>query len=139
MCLEDRFLLALYAQPGYTSLKELAGRFSLTETALLSIVHRIVVDHPEFLLQEGGEEALRLSPNKEGEGAVRAFVESGGYTAINEEEFRRYYQEELSLYNRLQRLKENVSHLAWVKWTGIVGLSLAAGFGLTSYLRSAKR
>lgn len=139
MCLEDRFLLALYDQPGYTSLRDLAARFSLTDTAALSIVHRIAGDHPEFLLQEGDEGALRISPNKETEAPARAFVESGGYTAINEEEFRRYYEEELSLYNRLQRLKENVSHLAWVKWTGIVGLSLAAGLGLTAYLRSERR
>ena len=139
MCLEDRFLLALYDQPGYIPLRDLATRFSITETALLSVVHRIVKDYPEYLLQEGGEEALRISPNKEAESGLRAFIEGGGYTAINEEEFRRYYAEELSLYNRLQRLKENVSQLAWVKWTGIVGLSLAAGVGLTAYLRSERR
>lgn len=139
MCLEDRFLLALYNQPGYTSLSDLAARVSLTETALLSIVHRITADHPEFILQQGSEEAIQVSPNKLMEAEVRAFVEEGGYTAINEEEFRRYYHEEWSLYTRLQNLREDMAHQAWVKWTGIVGLSLAAGLGLTAYLRSDKR
>ncbi len=139
MCLEDRVLLAVYDQPGYTPLPDLANRVSLTETAVLSILHRITADHPEFLLQQGDQTSLRLAPNKQTETAVKGFVENGGYTAINEEEFRKYFGEELSLYNRLQRFKENMAQKAWIKWTGVAGLGIAAGFGLVAYLRSRKK
>lgn len=139
MCLEDRVLLALYDQPGYIPLPDLADRVSLTENALLSIVHRIAADRPDFLLQQGDETALMFSANTQTEAAVKTFVANGGYTAINEEEFRKYFTEELSLYNRLQRFKEDVAQKEWIKWTGIAALSIAAGIGVTAYLRSRKK
>ena len=139
MCLEDRVLLALYNQPGYTPLPDIANRVSLTETAVLAIVHRISADHPGFLLQEGDETSLRISPNQQSKTEVNRFVESGGYTAINEEEFRKYFGEELSLYNRLQRFKEDMAEKAWIKWAGITMLSIAAGIGATVYLKSRKK
>lgn len=137
MCLEDRFLTALYDQHGFIPVSNLSNQLSLTETALISIVHRVAETHPDFVRLQGEEPNLQVSPNVEGAIAVKEFLAEGGFTAINEAEFLKYYHSELSLYTKLQDLKESVVRLSWVRWAAMAGLLTGFGVGMARYARRA--
>lgn len=137
MCLEDRFLTALYGKTGFEPVSALANQLSLTETALVSIIHRIAETHPDYVRLQGEEPALQVSPNTEGAIAVQEFLAGGGFTAINEAEFLKYYHSELSLYTKFYDLKEQMTRQKWVRWAALTGLVAGFGIGVARYARSA--
>ena len=138
MCLEDRLLVALYKENDFVPMTELADRISITDTATLSIIHRIAGSYPHFIRQEGAYSALRIAPNREQESQVSSFLAEGGFTAINEEEFRQYYLTELESYNRFQRLKHAIKEKVWIRWATGLGFALGGGLVLARRLKSNK-
>ncbi len=136
MCLEDRLLVALYKEAGLVPMTEMADRVSITDTAALSIIHRIRKNNPDFIREEGEDSDLRIGANSAKEAEVAAFLAGGGFTAINEEEFRQYYLTELESYNRFQRLKHNLQEKAWIRWATGFGFALGGGLLLLKRLKS---
>lgn len=137
MCLEDRFLITLYNQQAAISIKAMADAVSLTENALHSIIHRIQKGYPDYVIvQEEATDALVLSPNDTLEKQVRQFLSEGGFTAINEQEFREYYAREMEEYTRLQKLKRMLQQYRWVKWTAGVLLSFGIGIGMAALVKA---
>ena len=140
MCLEDRFLITLYNQQHEISLKTMADAVSLTENALQSIIHRIQRGYPDYLIiQENGDHAIILSPNSDRQTDVRQFLAGGGFTAINEQEFREYYAHELEEYTRLEKLKHTLQRYRWIKWTAGLVLAIGAGIGVAALIKAKKR
>ena len=137
MCLEDRFLFALYNQPGFVSVKLLADDISITENALLSIINRINTGFPDYLLlQESLEGGAQVSPNAEFQQEVRLFLADGGFSAINEQELRDYYKMEM---NRLQKIKNALQEYRWIKWASGTLLTIGGGFGIFIFIKSLKK
>jgi hypothetical protein len=136
MCLEDRLLVALYKEAGLVPMTEMADRISITDTAALSIIHRIRKTYPEFIREEGDDSNLRIGANSAQEAEVASFLAGGGFTAINEEEFRQYYLTELESYNRFQRLKHNLQEKVWIRWATGLGFALGGGLLLARRLKS---
>jgi hypothetical protein len=130
MCLEDRFLFALYNQSGIVSVKTMADIIYLTENATLSIIHRIQTGFPHYLvLHDESADGVFISPNVELQQEVRLFLADGGFTAINEQELREYYKAEMEQYTRLQKIKNAVEQYGWFKW--IAGAFVSTGAILT--------
>lgn len=139
MCLEDRFLLALYNKGGTFKLTDIADNISITETAVLSIIHRIEVSYPDYLVIQNNGSGQLVTANNEKEKEVRNFLSGGGFTAINEQEFRAYYEKELDQYNKLQLLKNTIKNNAWIKWAAGLGFSLGSGFAIFKFLQAQKK
>lgn len=139
MCLEDRFLLALYKNGGSFKLTDIADNISITENAVLSIIHRIEVTYPEYLVIQNNGSGQLVAANNEKEKEVRNFLSGGGFTAINEQEFREYYKKELDQYTKLQNLKNTIKQHAWIKWAAGLGFSLGSGFALFKFLHAQKK
>lgn len=126
MCLEDKFLFALYNQAGFVPGREMAEDIAITENALLSIVHRIAANYPDFIfLQNDHTNHFMLSPNKELQKEVRMFLAEGGFTIINEQELREYYDMEIQLQSKRERIYNRLKKFAMIKW--VAGLSILAG------------
>ena len=136
MCLEDRLLVALYKEAELVPMSEMADRISITDTATLSIIHRISNTYPGFIREEGEGIDLRIGANRAKETEVASFLAGGGFTAINEEEFRQYYLTELESYNRFQRFKAKVKDKIWIRWATGLGFALGGGLLLAKRLKS---
>ena len=139
MCLEDRFLLALYNNGSTFKLTDIADNISITENAVLSIIHRIEETKPEYLVLQNNGSGHLVAANNQKEKEVRDFLSNGGFTAINEQEFREYYKIELDQYNKLQLLKNTFKQHAWIKWAAGLGFSLGSGFALFKFLQAQKK
>jgi len=140
MCLEDRFLITLYNQKVAIPIKAMADAVSLTENALHSIIHRIQRGYPDYLVvHEEATDAIVLSPNSALEKDVRQFLSEGGFTAINEQEFRDYYAREMEEYTRLQKLKRMLQQYRWVKWTAGVLLFVGVGIGVAALVKAKRK
>jgi len=140
MCLEDRFLFALYNQPGFVPMQTMADAITITDNALLSIIHRIRTGYPDFLLLEGEPQiGMQLSPNEAMQKEVRMFLADGGFTAVNEQELREYYETEMAAYTRLQKIKNAVQRYGWIKWAAGTLVTIAAGIGVKALLGKIKK
>ena len=132
MCLEDRFLFALYSQSDFVDLQLMANSLSITENALLSIMQRIRKGFPDYLLlKENDGKGVMLSPNPELQQEVRLFLAEGGFTAINEQELREYYEAEMKEHSRIEKIKHTLQQYHWMKWTAGFLFTIASGLGLT--------
>jgi hypothetical protein len=141
MCLEDRLLLALYSQTGPVPLAQLSNSILITHNAGQSIVNRVCSSFPHYILVESkdGEDGLLLAANREADGEVRRFLADGGFTAINEQEFREYYQKELKREKRRELWRKLTSGQTWWRWMAGTGLTVAGGFAITAWMKSIKR
>lgn len=130
MCLEDRLLKALYKEEGPVSLQSIAYPMSITATAALSIVHRIRSNYPEFiqLEEEGIIEDCYLIPSGAQMNKVQEFINNGGFTKINEEEFLQYYEKELKREKRVALLRLYKAKIKREKWA--IGISSLVGLGI---------
>ncbi len=140
MCLEDKFLVTLYNYQGPVIINEIADGLSITENALLSIVHRVTNQHPQFVTMQRGQTngRLQLSPNKNVEHEVKIFLADGGFTAINEQELREYYEAELAQQKGIEKIKRIVQEYTWIKWAVGVGLTIAGSFVIAAFAKSIK-
>lgn len=126
MCLEDHLLQALYKEEGPVPIQHLSLPIAITANAALSIVHRIKKAYPQYLIieDEGNIESCKLTPIQSQAAQVQQFLQEGGFTQINEQEFLHYYEKELVREKRRAQLngikarikRERVGH-----WCGIVG------------------
>jgi hypothetical protein len=140
MCLEDRFLLALYNEIDIVPLNVIAHRTAITETAALSIISRIQTRFPDYVhITQTPIKEVSLSSDKNLQQEVRLFLTGGGFTAINEQELRDYYASEMAAYSRFQKLKERIQEYRWTKWIGSTLLTIGGGFGLVTLFRALKK
>ena len=139
MCLEDQFLIALYNQPGFVTVTEMAAKLSITETALTSIIHRIKGAHAHFIIHDEMTDAALLSPNMPVQNEVRLFLADGGFTAINEQELRAYYRAEMERYLKLEQMREALKQHGWIKWAAGFGFLLGSGAVLMQFLKQRRK
>jgi len=95
---------------------------------------------PNYLIvREEATDAMLLSPNGFLEKEVRQFLSDGGFTAINEQEFRDYYATEMEEYTRLEKLKRMLQQYRWIKWTAGVLLSFSTRIGVAALVKAKKK
>ena len=139
MCLEDKFLIALYTYHGPAKISEIADYLSITDNALLSIINRVTTNHPQFvILQKGQGDKLSIAPDKSIEEEVMFFLEDGGFTAINEQELREYYQNEMEQLKGIEKIKQLVNEYAWIKWVTGVVFTIAGSFSIAGIIKIIK-
>ena len=140
MCLEDRLLVALYNEQGPVPLVQLSNAISITHNAGLSIVHRVSASFPHYILieEEEAADSLLLSPNPALSGEVEQFLAKGGFTAINEQEFREYYEKEMKREKWRKLFRKITSGQIWKRWLAGTGLTIAGGVALATWARSHK-
>ena len=140
MCLEDKFLVTLYNYQSPVVINEIANGLSITENALLSIIHRVSTHNPHFvtLHRENVNGKLHLAPNENAEPDVKIFLADGGFTAINEQELREYYETELAQQKGIERIKRIVQEYTWIKWAAGVVLTITGGFAIAALVRHLK-
>src|SRR5688572_23532997 len=94
MCLEDIFLVQMYNQQEAVEVKKISETMGITVNALLSIMNRVMANHPEFIIvqRSSDNEYSTVGLNESVKKEVKAFLSKGGFTAINEKEFKRYYK-----------------------------------------------
>jgi hypothetical protein len=141
MCLEDRLLVALYKEQGPVPLVELSNSIFITQNAGLSIVHRVSANFPHFILveEEVAADSLLLSPNPALSGEVKKFLAGGGFTAINEQEFRDYYKKEMKREKRRKFFSKITSGQTWKRWLAGTGLTIAGGVALATWASKANK
>ena len=141
LCLEDRLLRALYKQTGRVSLESLAHPISITATAALSIAHRINKTYPAYiqLEEQSSIEDCYISPVETEAPMVQAFLHTGGFTKINEQEFIQYYEKEFKKENRKAMLQLYKIKIKREKWA--IGITTLVGLGiiLATYLYKKKQ
>ena len=90
--LEDALLRVLFAQQREVAGRVLAEWLGISENAVASIVNRIRMSHPHFIMitkeDEHGNPVFYL--NKAVEREVGLFLTAGGFTALNEKERKEY-------------------------------------------------
>ena len=131
-CLEDRLLQALYTTEGPVSLQELAAPIEITPNAALSIAHRIKRDYPQYLhLQEDElvENSSLYAVSTESD-KVHQFLNEGGFTKLNEEEFLKYYEKELKREKRQAQLRVLKAKIRNERWA--IGISLVVAISVVS-------
>ena len=121
-------------------LVELSNAILITHNAGLSIVHRVSANFPQFILveEEVAADSLLLSPNPALTGEVQKFLANGGFTAINEQEFREYYKKEMKREKRRKFFKRLTSGQTWKRWLAGTGMTIAGGIALANWARSHK-
>jgi hypothetical protein len=138
MSLEDELLRALYACESAVASDELAYELGISENALCSIVNRIKMNHPHFIITETKghqNNKLSLHPNKIIEGEVQLFLAEGGFTAINEKELMEYEQALLVMEaEKHQPGNRNANgHLLKKAVTWMAGMAVTAGAFFLSF------
>jgi predicted small secreted protein len=141
MCLEDRLLQALYKEEGAVHLQDIADPIAITPNAALSIVHRIQKVYPQYLTieAEGEEESCRLVSRPSQAEQVQRFLDEGGFTKINEQEFLQYYEKEIIREKRKARINQVKAKIRREKWAIGVGLVVGMGIILATYLHKQKQ
>ena len=131
-CLEDRLLQALYTSVGPVSLQELADPIEITPNAALSIVHRIKRDYPQYLDIHEDElvERSSLHAIQTETDSVHQFLNDGGFTKINEQEFLMYYEKELKREKRQAQLATFKAKVRNERWA--IGISLVVAISVVS-------
>ena len=141
ICLEDRFLKALFTAKGPVRLEDLCAPIQITPAAALSIAHRIKRAYPEFLeLEEGvSSKDCSLNPMALQAHNVQAFLDKGGFTQINEEEYLQYYEKELKKEKLQAFVRAYKATLKREKWAiGITAL-VSLGIVMATYLYKQKQ
>jgi hypothetical protein len=140
LCLEDRFLQALYNEKKSLSLQSLADHIFISVNAAHSILHRIQKETPQYIIVDalGGQTDLWLAPKAEETNNVEAFLTEGGFTKINEDEFLRYYEKELKKQKWQSRLQNVKSNLHQKKWQLSAIALTGGGLLLATYLHFKK-
>lgn len=129
-CLEDRLLQALYTVEGPVSLSDLAKPIAITPNAAMSIVHRIKHTYPQYLLIQDEElvDRCELCSVQTEATHVNQFLEEGGFTKINEQEFLLYYQVEVRKEKRRNQLRNLQTKIRNERWS--IGIALLIGLGI---------
>jgi hypothetical protein len=105
---------------GEVGSRDMAGRLNISETATCSILNTIKTNYPDFILLRKGDGNNRfiLSSNAAVRSNVKRFLAEGGFTALNEREYRAYecgeIQEDL-LGQPKRILKEVLLSGEWVE------------------------
>lgn len=141
MCLEDRLLQALYKQEGPTSLQSLAAPISITPTAALSIAHRIKKTYPQYLVltEDGGIDMCIVAPVQAQVSKVAQFLDKGGFTKLNEQEFVLYYEKELKREKREAFIRLYKAKMKREKWAIGIGSLVGLGIIFATYLYKQKK
>ena len=141
MCLEDRLLVALYNQQGPVPLSELSNAVFITHNAALSIVHRVAASFPHYIILENAETEhnVTLAANTDAVAEVKQFIDGGGFTAINEQEFLVYYKKELQREKLRAFFSKVKSAMTWKRWLAGTGITLASGMTLLAFMRTLKK
>ena len=140
MCLEDRFLNALFAANESVLLEDLCVPIQITPAAALSIAHRIKAYNPAFFnLDEGASpKDCSLIPETSQAQNVQLFLEKGGFTKINEEEYLWYYEKELKKEKWKAFMQAHKASLKREKWAIGISALVALGIVAATYLYKQK-
>ena len=114
--LEDALLKVLYTSESGMRSAMLAEELGISESAVFSIINRIKLSYPRFILITKGEEkrTTTLYAGKGMEHEVQLFLAQGGFTALNEQERKAFEQAEVREAIGLQLKKKRLKKQSFI-------------------------
>ena len=130
MCLEDQFLETLIYKSGSVEVNDVADSLGISINALLSIINRVEANLPHFIyFEKDNQNISKVYLIQDKVEATVSFLNSGGFTAINEKEFNEFAEERFIFDKVKEQVKEVIKKLSWRRWA--TGIAVTFGTGLT--------